>query len=304
MKKLEDLYSLPLSQLPITVIDLETTGLRPQLDAICEIGAVRIETGQLTETHSTLVQPQRPIPQEAVDIHNITPEMLKDAPLLEDVMPAFLGFLGSTVIAGHNVGFDLSFLHAASLPWGVDLYQRPILDTAHLARKLLPKQQSYALVALAERYNLPSGAFHRALDDAQTTGYLLLMLLQEAEKQGMSTLAQLEQRYPFPGTPPAIHQDTPPLEKDLWLAIQHHQKVIITYRNARNEARERHITPERLVSPFLYAYCHLRQEHRSFRLDRIERYKILEETAQDDAASNDVSAPTSSASSPSSDISK
>ncbi|MCK6510234.1 WYL domain-containing protein [Myxococcota bacterium] len=282
MKKLEDLYSLPLRQIPIAVFDLETTGLRPQVDAVCEIGAVRVEAGALTETYSTFVQPQRDIPQEVIDIHNITPEMLTDAPLLAEVMPHFLGFIGSSVIAGHNIGFDLSFLHAASLPWGVDLYQRPILDTAHLARRLLPKQKSYALVALAQHLSLPSGSFHRALDDAQTTAHLLLLLLHEAEKQKIDTLAQLEKTHPFPGTPPPIHQQSPPLEKDLWLAIQHQQQVLIRYRNARNEAVERQISPERLISPYLYAYCHLRQEHRSFRLDRIESYKLLEPTTSTD----------------------
>jgi DNA polymerase III epsilon subunit family exonuclease len=274
VKKLEDLYSLPLEQLPIVVVDLETTGLRPHVDGICEIGAIRLRGGELGETYSTFVNPQRPMVEEVIAIHNITAEMLADAPLLDEVFPKFLSFLGSSIIAGHNVGFDLSFLHAASLQWGVDLYSHPAIDTAHMARRLLPKQQSYALSALAQTYQLPSGTFHRALDDAQTTAHLLMMLLQEAEKQGIRTFAELKRHHASPDGAPLVRRDAPPLERDLWFAIEHKQSLLITYRNARGEALQRFITPERLLSHYLYAYCHLRKEHRSFRLDRIESYAI------------------------------
>ncbi|HAA53905.1 MAG TPA: endonuclease, partial [Myxococcales bacterium] len=136
MNQLGPLYSLPLKELPIVIVDLETTGLRPQIDAICEIGAVRFRGGLLEEQFTTLVNPQRTIDEEVVKIHKLTNEMLDHAPLLDEVLPDFLSFIDSSVIAGHNAGFDISFLAPAALNWGLDLYRSSILDTAYLSRKL------------------------------------------------------------------------------------------------------------------------------------------------------------------------
>lgn len=274
MQSLNQLYSLPLSQIPIVVIDLETSGLHSHLDAICEIGAVRLENSVITDEYETLVNPRRMLRPEVIAIHQLTNEMLLQAPALADVLPSFLQFVGSAVIAGHNVGFDLGFLRPALHGLGVDLTQRPILDTAQLARKLLPSPRGYSLVRLAEQFQLPATQFHRALGDARTTAHLLCLLLDILRKQGISTLAQVMNTYPFEGVS-SSHKKLSPLEQTLLQAVEHALPVEIRYRNRDDQVGERRITPERLASPYVYAFCHLRQEQRCFRVDRIEHYRIL-----------------------------
>ena len=272
---LEELYSCPLEELPIVVLDLETTGLRPHLDAICEIGAVSVQGYVISGSYATLVNPQRSMPKEVIKIHHLTSEHLKDAPLLADILPEFLRFLGSNVIVGHNVGFDLSFLTSAALAWGVDLLKFPILDTAALARQLIPQQQSYSLVNLSHSLNLPNTRFHRALEDATTTAHLLAHLFQRAAEHNIYTLAQLEEHYPFRGVPRSLDKMTH-LEQTVWKAITHKLKLNIKYKSRKNLNTLRCITPERLQPPYIHAYCHLRNEQRIFHLDRIEEYQLLD----------------------------
>ncbi len=271
---LDKLYSLFLTQVPIVVIDLETTGLHAHTDTICEIGAVKIENGELGDEYTTLVNPEQLMTPEVIAIHHLTNESLVNAPILSDVLPAFLQFIGASVIAGHNVGFDLSFLLPVLRPLGVDLSQRPALDTAQLARKLLKDANGYALSRLAKQYQLPSTQFHRALDDARTTAYLLFLLFDKLKEQGITTLAQLTETYPFRGMP-SSPKSLSPLEKTFWMAIEHSLPVAIRYRNGKDEVRDRRITPERFSAPYIYAFCHLRQEQRCFRMDRIEEYRLI-----------------------------
>jgi len=278
---LEHLYSLPLDELPIVVIDLETTGLRPQIDAICEIGAIQLQGEHLLEEYATLINPQRPISEEVTQIHQLTLEGLKDAPLLQDVLPTFLQFIGSSAIAGHNVGFDLSFLYPPIRTWGIDLYQRPILDTLQLARALYPKLQRYGLTSLAETFELPQATFHHALEDTRTTAFLLQKILKKAKEEGIRTLAQLEQKYPSP-RPPKPFATMSKLEQQLWTAIQHGLDLDIRYRGRDGEAKQRRISPTRFFPPYVQAYCHLREQPRSFRIDRIERH-VLKRSEEGDA---------------------
>lgn len=276
---LSQLYSLPLAQVPIVVIDLETTGLHAHTDKICEVGAVKLQNGALLAEYTTLVNPKQVMTPEVIAIHNLTNEMLVDAPALSEILPGFLQFVGSSVIAGHNVGFDLSFLSPALRPLGVDWSQRPILDTAQLARRLL-EAKGYALGRLAKAFDLPATQFHRALDDARTTGHLLFLLLEKLEEKGITTLAQLVEVYPFRGMPSAS-RSLSALEKTFLVAIEHSLPVEILYRNRSDEVRQRQITPERISVPYLYAFCHLRQEQRCFRMDRIETYRLISSVSEE-----------------------
>lgn len=270
MLPLSRLCSLPLDEIPFLVIDLETTGLRPQNDGICEVGAIRVQHRRLGATFSSLTNPEKPLSPEAAAIHKITEDDLRHAPFLDAVLPKFLAFAGTSVFVGHNIGFDLHFLYASIRRFGFDIYQWSALDTAHLARHLLPNQRSYGLAALAETLALPTTLFHRALDDARTTAFLLLYLLEEAKKQhpSLQTLADLLHLFPFRS--PSFLPPSEPKELLLWLAAEHAFPLQIRYDGAKGSASQRIITPERFQPPFLYAFCHLRQEHRTFRLDRIE----------------------------------
>ncbi len=155
-------------------LDLETTGLNADRDAIIEIGAVRVEDGRVTDRFSTLVNPGRKIPLHIQQITGIRNEDVADAPSLEAIIPDLLDFVGPEVagVIAHNAAFDLGFLRAA----GVN-FHRPAFDTFELAAILLPGMASYSLGALCEALDIDLVDAHRALDDAAATGELFLRLV-------------------------------------------------------------------------------------------------------------------------------
>lgn len=156
-------------------LDLETTGLDANRDAIIEIGAVRFQGARITHRFSTLVNPQRPIPLRIQQLTGIRTSDVVAAPTLAQIAPELLTFVGSEVAAvvAHNAGFDLGFLRAA----GLNL-QRPALDTFELATILLPMRASYNLGELCRQLEIPLADAHRAAADAEATALLFVQLCQ------------------------------------------------------------------------------------------------------------------------------
>lgn len=90
-------------------IDLETTGLNPKRDRIIEIGAIRVEQGQIAEEFSTFVDPGRKLEERITELTGIRDEDLADAPQLDEVFPKLLKFMGELPLLGHSILFDYSF---------------------------------------------------------------------------------------------------------------------------------------------------------------------------------------------------
>ena len=91
------------------VFDLETTGFSPSVNRIIEIGAVKVESGKITERFSTFVNPDVPIPFRIEELTGINDNMVLDAPRIDEVLPEFLEFCGDAVMVAHNASFDMSF---------------------------------------------------------------------------------------------------------------------------------------------------------------------------------------------------
>ncbi len=173
----------------LVAIDLETSGLNPQQDAIIEIGAVRLREGSLTETFSTLVNPEIAIDESVTQITGIRQEDLRHAPTLSQVLPELNTFVGDAVLLAHNAPFDMAFLHKAQL-----FKSNRVFDTLELASLLLPSIMRYGLGNLAAMFNISLENAHRALDDAQATAMLYDKLWQKAcalPKQLLKELATL-----------------------------------------------------------------------------------------------------------------
>jgi len=154
-------------------LDLETTGLDANQDAIIEIGAVKFTTERMLERFVALVHPQRPIPPRITQITGIRNEDVAHAPILDQVLPELRTFVGAEVYAvvAHNTGFDLGFLAAAGVH-----FQRPAYDTVELAQILLPGEASYNLGELCLRLDIPLSDAHRAAGDAEATAQLFCRL--------------------------------------------------------------------------------------------------------------------------------
>ena len=118
--------------------DLETTGLRPASDRILEIGAVKVEEGEVTGTYETFVDNVMPIPERITELTGITEEMVTGSPSMREAVEGFLEFSGNLPLLGHNVMFDFSFMKTSIVNLG-GTYERKGLDTLHIARMCLPQ---------------------------------------------------------------------------------------------------------------------------------------------------------------------
>ncbi|MGD2156646.1 MAG: helicase C-terminal domain-containing protein [Anaerolineales bacterium] len=160
---------------PIISLDIETTGLDSENDAILEIGAVKFRDQRVEAEWETLINPGRRIPPAITQLTGITDAMVRDAPAIQDVLDELSDFIGNDPILGHNIKFDLSFLRRYRI-----LSYNDALDTYEMAAVLLPNAGRYNLSALAQALGIILPATHRALDDARVTHAVYLRLMEEA----------------------------------------------------------------------------------------------------------------------------
>lgn len=158
--------------------DLETTGLRPACDKILEIGAVKVEDGEVTGTYETFVDNKVAIPDRISALTGITEEMVAGSPGAREAIEGFLDFSKDSVVLGHNVQFDYSFMKQGVVNLG-KTYERKGLDTLAIARICLPQLPGKSLDKVAAYYGIPQEHHHRALDDALTAARLYERLKEE-----------------------------------------------------------------------------------------------------------------------------
>jgi DNA polymerase III subunit epsilon len=182
----------PLADVTFCVVDLETTGGSPVDSAITEIGAVKVRCGELQGTFQTLVNPGQPVPAFIRLLTGISDDMLVEAPDIASVLPAFLEFVGGSVLVAHNARFDVSFLNAALVADGYTTLGNRVVDTALLARKVLagetPNNKLATLSALLRCAHQPC---HRAYADVLATIDVLHHLIERVAGFGVTTLEDL-----------------------------------------------------------------------------------------------------------------
>jgi DNA polymerase-3 subunit epsilon len=182
----------PLADVPFCILDLETTGLTPDTCEITEIGAAKYVGGVEVGRFQTLVNPGCEIPPTVTVVTGITHAMVIDAPWIAEALPSFLEFLGDSVIVGHNVRFDISFLNAASIRLGYGRLPHQHADTLRLAQRLVRSEvRSMKLSSLASYFGSPVTPNHRALDDALATAHVFWALLERAGGIGVTHLDDL-----------------------------------------------------------------------------------------------------------------
>jgi DNA polymerase-3 subunit epsilon len=183
-----DPASLALEEAPYVIFDVETTGpAAGKGGAITEFGALKVVHGEVVEEFSTLVNPGRPIDPFVVRLTGITDRMVADAPTVSEVMPRFERFVEGSVLVGHNVHFDCSFVAAAR--GGVSL-PNPVLDTLKLSRCLVPGLKRYRLSSLVGHFGVRQVPNHRALSDAAATVGVFLRLLKLLRTAGVESVGE------------------------------------------------------------------------------------------------------------------
>lgn len=185
---------LALSELPVLVLDTETTGLDTASDRVISIGAVRLHGGRLYPALSLdcLVNPGIAIPARSTAVHGITDAMVQDAADFTGCYPRVRALLDGTVLAGHNISFDAALLRAECRRAGLEWPDPPLLDTLLLAGALDPELSSLRLEDLADHFAVDVHGRHTALGDCLVTAALFQRLLPRLEERGVRTLGEAQ----------------------------------------------------------------------------------------------------------------
>ena len=178
---------------PIVVLDFETTGLDTRNDRIIEIGAVRLSSGQVTDSLSVLVNPEQILKPKITEITGITDQMLRDQPPITQALPQLIEFIGDCPIAAHNADFDYNILQSELHRQGLTR-EYTVIDTLTFARKLYPDMKTHKLGVVCKRLGVSLKNAHRAVHDAEATAKCLQQMLGETRKRGAVTLADIDDR--------------------------------------------------------------------------------------------------------------
>ena len=176
------------------VFDIETTGLNPTRNEIIEIGAVKIRKGELVDSFSSFVKAEERIPENIIKLTGITNDMVQDAPSIGQVLPKFLEFCQDSILVAHNASFDMGFISENAKRLNIS-FTNSVLDTLSLSREMLRDIKSHRLDKVADHLGLVLTNHHRALDDAQVTGKILLELLKRLKDQGITNLNQINKEF-------------------------------------------------------------------------------------------------------------
>ncbi|MDP5035952.1 MAG: exonuclease domain-containing protein [Alishewanella sp.] len=157
------------------VLDVETTGGKAGSDRVIEIGAVKVQSGEIIDSFSTLLDPQRRIPSFISRLTGITNNMVVGAPTFAEIADSLAAFLNGAVFVAHNVKFDYGFIKAEFARLAIPL-DMPQLCTVVNMRRFYPGHVSYSLGKLCQALDIPLLNHHRALDDAKAAAQLLLLI--------------------------------------------------------------------------------------------------------------------------------
>jgi DNA polymerase-3 subunit epsilon len=168
----------------VVVLDFETTGLSPDMgDRAIEIGAVRIENGEVVARFQELMNPGQRVSHSIQEYTGISNAMLVDARPCGEVMRDFGEFIAGYNLVAHNASFDRRFLDA-ELSRISKTYSGQFSCSMLAARRLYQQAPNHRLGTLVSYTNIPGeGAFHRALYDAEMTAKLWLEMLSKIRRQ-------------------------------------------------------------------------------------------------------------------------
>ena len=174
------------------VLDLETTGFSAKTEKITEIGIMKIQNGEVIDTFSSFVNPQKHIPQRVTEVTNITDDMVKDADTIDIVFPKVLEFIKDSVLVAHNAGFDMGFLKQNAINLNYD-FNYTYIDTLSLAKDLFPEYKRYKLGRIAANLGIKVEVAHRALDDVDTTVKIFNIMMDMLKEKGAKKIDDIDE---------------------------------------------------------------------------------------------------------------
>ncbi|MGA9295659.1 MAG: exonuclease domain-containing protein [Ignavibacteriaceae bacterium] len=188
----DDFLSLNIGQAEFSVIDVETTGLSPRTNNIIEIGIVKISNLKIVEKYHSLLNPGRKIPYYISNITGITNDEIFNAPFFEEIAGKISNLISTSIITGHNISFDRSFLRKEFISCDHTNINNLTLCTQKIASRLYPQLKKKSLNSVCRHLKLHNKNAHRALSDAEVTALAFLRMVEEIqEKFKIKTIGEL-----------------------------------------------------------------------------------------------------------------
>jgi len=278
----EDLLEKRPLSAPFVVLDTETTGLHPHTGhRVVEIGAVRYENGEKVAELDQLLQPGRLMDPGASRVNGIDDIELLGKPTFADIAPDLLALLDGAFLVAHNADFDARFVGMEFFASGYTSENgEGIPGNPWICTLLLARHHFYFgrnnLSNIARQLNIRMGRAHRALNDVYMTAEIFKRMVQKLADQKIVTVGDLLHAQGgaiYAPNPPQTN--LPPLIAD---AMENGRSLQIRYTTPTNES-QRIISPKYITQSkdhtYLIAYCHTRDDQRTFRLDRIQGIEAL-----------------------------
>lgn len=271
----------PISDVPLVFIDTETTGLNPHFgDRVVEIALARFRGDVMEDYYVSLVNPQRSIPFSVSQIHGITDSDVKDKPAFPQIMPQVREQFDDAVVVGHNAPFDMGFLANEFRLARQEIPNNLVLDTL----TLLHRQFSFpsnGLQRVADYMGIEKRGAHRALADVLTTRKVFIFIAEKlAERYNAQTVGDFLNLQGGSVQWREREGANFPLPTPLDEALRQNRKLFIHYEDAFGGRTERWVSPRGVHMQndiiYLRAYCHMRNDERSFRLDRVIEMRVEE----------------------------
>lgn len=272
--------SKSLDEITFAFLDVETTGLDPYLgDRICEIAILKTKDGKVLDKFETLINPGRAIPHQAASVNGITDHMVKRAPFFRDIAWDVLNSLKDSVIVAHNARFDLGFLFSELSSIKLSPPENEVIDTLSIARRYY-NFPSNSLGKIARYLGISTVGEHRAFGDVKITKEVFEYFTMNLERRGIR-IERLRDVLKLQAGPVSFEvTDRLVLPPSIEEALRLKGKLQIKYLSAYKDT-----TTTRVIEPldvnvnrtytYVIAYCHLRNERCSFRLDRILEAKKI-----------------------------
>ena len=157
---------MTINDMPMVIVDIETTGGRYYNHRIIEIGMIKVQDGKQIGEYQALINPECLIPASITTLTGITNDMVADAPVFRDIQQEIFDFLEGSIFVAHNARFDYGFVKKEFERLDVR-FTAKVLCSVRLSRRLFPRFKRHNLSIIMERYNIAIENRHRALDDAR-----------------------------------------------------------------------------------------------------------------------------------------
>ncbi len=265
---------MPLGECTFVAFDTETTGTGAGA-RLLEIAGSRFRGEEFLGRFDALIDPEVPIPEESIRVHQITEEMVRGQSKAKDVLPAFFAFAGDAILVAHNAPFDASIIGLELTRHRLAAPANPILDSLKAARRMYPAG-AHSLDTLIDLIGLPrQDARHRAFGDAELVRHLVRKMTASLGGDRSPIEAIVE----FTGEPEFLetHVLEPPLLPEairlLEKACREKTKVNLHFDSGPTRAQKKIVKPSIYYdwngTTFLEAICDDEGFSKTFRVEKI-----------------------------------